>query len=95
MLTNYKKKLEQEGVVYLLCKIFPGAGATEIKGVKKNNIDGKNIEMVHISVSVPATKNQANKELTRFLAKKFDLTINHVTITVGSTDRTKLIKIKR
>lgn len=74
---------------------FSWAGNTEIKGVKKNNIDGKNIEMVHISVSVPPTKNQANKELTRFLAKYFGLGINHILITVGSTDRTKLIKIKK
>jgi len=95
MLTNYKKKLEQEGVVYLLCKIFPGAGETKIKEVKKSNIDGKNIEMIYISVSVPATKNQANKEISRFLAKSFSLGINNISITVGSTDRTKLIKIKK
>lgn len=95
MLTSYKKRLEQEGVVYLLCRIFPGAGETKIKEIKKNNVDGKDIEMVYISVSVPATKNQANKEIVKFLSKQFGLGVNNVLITVGSTDRTKLIKIKK
>lgn len=31
MLTNYKKKLEEEGLVYLLCKIFPGQGTQKLK----------------------------------------------------------------
>lgn len=95
MLTKYKKKLEQEGVVYLLCRIFPAAGETKIKEVKKNNVDGKDIEMIYISVSVPATKNQANKEIVKFLSKQFVIGINNISITVGSTDRTKLIKIKK
>jgi uncharacterized protein (TIGR00251 family) len=95
MLINYKKRLEQEGVVYLLCKIFPGSGETKIKEIKKNNIDGKDIEMIYMAVSVPAVKNQANREIVKFLAKAFSLGVNNISITVGSTDRTKLIKIKK
>lgn len=95
MLTKYKKRLEEEGVVYLLCKIFPGSGETKIKEIKKNNVDGKDIEMIYMAVSVPAVKNQANREIVKFLAKTFSLGVNNISITVGSTDRTKLIKIKK
>ena len=95
MLTKYKKRLEEEGVVYLLCKIFPGSGETKIKEIKKNNVDGKDIEMIYMAVSVPAVKNQANREIVKFLAKTFSLGVSNISITVGSTDRTKLIKIKK
>lgn len=95
MLTKYKKRLEEEGVVYLLCKIFHGSGETKIKEIKKNNVDGKDIEMIYMAVSVPAVKNQANREIVKFLAKTFSLGVNNISITVGSTDRTKLIKIKK
>jgi len=95
MLNSYKTKLEKEGSVYLLCKVFPDSKETKIKEITKNKVDGKNIEMITFLVSSPATKNRANKDIIKFLSKEFNVVENNVSIISGSTNRTKLIKIKK
>jgi hypothetical protein len=94
-LENYKKKLKQSGQVYLLCKVFPGASETKIKNILINNIEGRDTEVLTISVSAPADKNKANQTLIKFLAKEFQVLKNNVIIISGQTDRLKLIKISQ
>ena len=95
MLKSYKTKLEKEGSVYLLCKVFPDSKETKIKEIIKNNVEGKKIEVITFLVSSPATKNRANKDMIKFLSKEFGLPENNISIISGSTNRTKLIKIKK
>ncbi len=95
MLSAYKTKLKKEGSVYLLCKVFPNSRETKIKEITKNNIEGKNIEMITFLVASPATKNRANKDIIKFLAKEFVVPENNIIIVSGSTNKTKLIRIKK
>lgn len=87
MLDLYKKKISENGQIYLSCKVCPGAVKTKIDKIILTN------EVLCISVSAPADKNKANKELIRFLAKEFNVLKSQVFIITGKTDRIKLIKI--
>jgi hypothetical protein len=93
MLLSQKEKLEKEGQIYLLCKIFPGASFNKLKSFVKNNIEGRDVEILSIAISAPAEKNKANKELIKFLSKEFKVASNNISIISGSGDRLKLIKI--
>lgn len=95
MLSIYKNKLEKEGQVYLLCKVFPNSNEIAIKEIKKSNIEGKDIEMILMSIKASPVKNKANKEIINFFSKEFKVNIINVLIINGSTDRVKLIKIKK
>ncbi|HOZ53077.1 MAG TPA: DUF167 domain-containing protein [bacterium] len=93
MLTSQKEKLEKDGQIYLLCKIFPGAASNKLKSFVKNNIEGRDVEILSVAISAPAEKNKANKELLKFLSKEFATISDKVSIISGSSDRLKLIKI--
>lgn len=93
MLTSQKEKLEKDGQIYLLCKIFPGAISNKLKSFVKNNIEGRDVEILSVAISAPAEKNKANKELIKFLSKEFATISDKVSIISGSSDRLKLIKI--
>lgn len=95
ILENYKKKLKQSGQVYLLCKVFPKASETKIRDIIVSEIEGQKTEIITISVSAPADKNKANRELIKFLAGEFQVFKNNVIIISGQTDRLKLIKISQ
>ncbi len=95
ILENYKKKLKQSGQVYLLCKVFPKASETKIRDIIVSEIEGQKTEIITISVSAPADKNKANRELIKFLAGEFQVLKNNVIIISGQTDRLKLIKISQ
>lgn len=95
ILENYKKKLKQSGQVYLLCKVFPKASETKIRDIIISEIEGRETEIITISVSAPADKNKANRELIKFLAGEFQVFKNNVIIISGQTDRLKLIKISQ
>lgn len=95
MLTKFKNKLKKEGEVYLLCKIFTGADESKIKEVKRSNIQGKNVDVVILKVKSLPAKSKANKEILKLIADEFDISVFNVSIVAGSSDRSKLIKIKK
>jgi uncharacterized protein (TIGR00251 family) len=94
MLDNYIKKIKQDGQVYLLCKVIPNSDTTVIKSIDKNNIDGRETEIVTIKIAAVADKNKANKVLISFLAKEFNVLKDNIVIINGKTERLKLIRIK-
>ena len=71
MLEKYKNILKDKREVYLRAKVFPGSNKTEIKEIKTDNIDGKDVETFIFKIKSPAEKNKANQELLKFLAKSF------------------------
>ncbi len=94
MLEKYKNILKDKREVYLRAKVFPGSNKTEIKEIKTDNIDGKDVETFIFKIKSPAEKNKANQELLKFLAKSFVVLENNISIVSGSSDRIKLVKIK-
>ncbi len=95
MLEKYIKELNKKGELYILCKIFPSADNTKVKGLKRDNIDGRDQELFLISVAAPPEKNKANKELSKLLSQEFNVLKEDIIIISGSKDRLKLIKIKK
>jgi uncharacterized protein (TIGR00251 family) len=94
MFELYKEKMLNDGQVYFLCKVFPGAPKTEIKEFSSDNIEGRDVGIFKIAISASAEKGRANKELIKFLSKKAEVFPDDVLIVSGKTDRIKLIKIK-
>lgn len=93
MLSTYKEKLKKKGQVYLLCKVFPGASFNKLKNLVKNNIEGRDVEILSIAISAPPEKNKANKALIKLLSKEFGVISENVNIISGSGERLKLIKL--
>ena len=94
MLDIYDKKLKKEGQVYLLCKVIPNSDITGIKSISKNNMDGRETEVVLIKIAAPADKNKANNALIKFLAQEFGVLKEDINIISGKTEHLKLIRIK-
>jgi len=94
MLSEYKQKLKEEYFIYILCKIFPSAIKSEIKNLIKNNVNGRDLEYIQISLVSGPIKNKANTELINLLSKEFLVEKKNIFIISGKTDRMKLIKIK-
>ncbi len=94
MLSEYKQKLKEESFIYILCKIFPSAIKSEIKDLVKNNVNGRDLEYIQISLVSSPIKNKANTELINLLSKEFLAEKKNIFIISGKTDRMKLIKIK-
>lgn len=88
MLSDFKKKLEKEGFLYLRIKARPGASKTEIKGIMA---DGT----IKINVAAPAVKGKANQELVNFLAEEFSAKKGGVNIISGAGEKLKLVKIMK
>jgi uncharacterized protein (TIGR00251 family) len=93
MLDFYKKKLLNKGEIYIFLKIYPGSSENKIREIKRENIEGKDLDVFYVSISAPADKNKANKELSKFLASEFQINKENVIILSGKKDRFKLIKI--
>jgi len=81
------KKFEKEGEIYLRIKARPGANKTEIMGIMDD-------DTIKINVGAQPIGGKANKELIKFLAKKFSINIDNIKIISGASDKIKLIKIK-
>lgn len=88
MLLEFKKKLGEEGVLYLKIKVRPGAAETEARGIMAD-------KTVKINIAAPADKGKANRELVRFLAKEFGVRIGNVKIIRGEKEKIKTIKISQ
>jgi uncharacterized protein (TIGR00251 family) len=80
---------------YLRVKVLPGASNNEIKEIRKDNIEGDDVETVCISIKAPADKNKANFELVKFLAKELLINKDDIKIISGATSRIKLLKISK
>jgi len=89
MLSQYIKKFNQAGEIYLRIKVRPGANATSVKQVLQDS-DG---EIIKIDIAAPAHKNKANSELIKFLAHEFAINRNNVKIIGGAGERVKLVKM--
>lgn len=87
MIDGLLKKFEKEGEIYLRIKARPGASNTEIVGIMED-------DTVKINVGAQPVGGKANRELIKFLAKKFGTNTDDVKIISGSSDKIKLIKIK-
>ncbi len=93
MLDFYRKKLLNKGEIYIRSKIYPGSSENKIREIKRENVEGEDSDIFSISISAPADKNKANKELLKLLASEFQINKENVIILSGKKDRFKLIKI--
>ena len=78
---------------YLRVKVTPKSKQTELTGIIKENIDGKEVETYRIRLKSAPEKGKANEELIKFLSKHFNIPKENFSIIGGKTDRIKLIKI--
>ncbi|MDO8667976.1 MAG: DUF167 domain-containing protein [bacterium] len=85
---KYSLAREGEGV-YLRIKARPGANATKVRQILKDE-DG---DIMKIDVGAPAVKGKANLELIKFLAREFAVAKSNLKIISGAGDRLKLVKI--
>jgi len=86
MHSELRKKLINQGELYLRVKARPAASLTAIKEIRE---DGT----VKIDIAAPPIRGRANQELIKFLAKIFNLDKENVIIISGAAERTKLIKL--
>lgn len=89
MLTQFIKKFNQDGEIYLRVKVRPDAQANKVKQILKDE-DG---ETIKIDVAAAAVKGKANQALIEFLAEEFAISKNRVRIISGAGDRLKLVKL--
>lgn len=85
-ISAFKKIFKNNSEIYLRIKVRPDAPKTALKGIMAD-------ETLKIDLAAPAEKNKANQELTKFLAKIFEISKTSVIILSGTKDRLKLIKI--
>jgi len=74
-----------EGGVVFVAKIAPGSSKTAVCGL----LDG----MVKIKISAAPEKGKANRRLLEFLAKKFGVKKNAVSIISGQTSPVKHVEV--
>jgi uncharacterized protein (TIGR00251 family) len=60
----------------------------------KNQIVGREGELIKIKVTAPPVGGQANKALIELLAKKLNKPKSHIRITAGESSRLKTVNIK-
>ena len=88
MIEALQATLAKKGTLTFTVRVHPAAKETKISGVMD---DGS----VKVSVRAPADKGKANIELSRFLAKVFDVPLSGVSLLSGSGQRLKIVKIVR
>ena len=93
MLSQYKRKLKNNGKVYLRIKARPSARNTSIRDMIEQNNNKGNREIVKIDISSPPDRGRANQELIRFLAEEFAVSEKNVKIVSGLNSRVKIVKI--
>jgi uncharacterized protein len=88
MINKLLVDFKNNGEIYLRIKVKPGAAESKIIGVLAD-------ETMKINIAAPAEKGKANQELIKFLAKEFAVRKENVKIISGTSDRVKLVKIKK
>jgi uncharacterized protein len=76
---------DDRGITFAV-RIVPRASATAIAG----DYDGA----VRIRIAAPPVEGAANRELIRFLAKKFKVPQNAVEIVSGASSKKKIIRLQ-
>lgn len=59
----------------------------------RNEVVAENCNYIKIKLTAAPVKGEANKELIKFLAKKFDISKSQVEILKGLTSKDKLVRI--
>jgi uncharacterized protein len=90
VITHLKRELERDNLLYLNVKVIPKSSKTELVDILK---DEEGNQTLKIKLKAVPEKGKANQELTKYLAKLFEVPKNKVTISSGKTSRTKLIKL--
>lgn len=88
ILQSLQHRLHKEGKLRLRLKIVPKSSTTELVGMLGEDV-------IKVRVAAVPTKNKANQELIRFLAKLFELPKSHITIASGPTSPLKIVEIVR
>lgn len=86
LISNFLRKLTQNGEVYIQLKIRPGASSNEFKTLMDN-------DTLKVNITALPVGGKANTELIKFLAKEFSTKKEYIKILSGAGSRTKLIKI--
>ncbi len=73
-------------MIYIDVKIIPNSA--------KNMIVGFEGTLLKIKIHAPPEKNQANKELIRFLSKKLSIAKSNIAIVKGKSARNKRLAIE-
>ena len=85
---NFQNILAQKNELYIRIKVRPNAPKTQIKETMED-------KTIKLDVAAAPEKDKANKEMIKFLAKKFEVLRDNVIIISGKKDRLKLIKIMK
>lgn len=85
-MANKKKSPPQTTETDIRVKLIPRSS--------KNQIVGREGELIKIKVTAPPIEGQANKALIELLSKKLKKPKSHIHITAGKTNKMKNIKIK-
>lgn len=86
MFESLIKELAQNGSVRFYVRARPDASATKAVAVLDD-------ESVKVDIAAPAEKGKANKELVRYLADEFEVSMGDVRIVSGESNRMKFILI--
>jgi uncharacterized protein len=62
---------------------------------KKNEQVGVHGDQLKIRVTAPAIENKANKQLIKFLAKLFAVSVSRITLLKGEHSRSKYLRISQ
>jgi len=86
MISEFIKKFNARGEIYLRIKALPNRPMTEARQVMAD-------QTIKINLAAKAEKGQANRELIRFLAHEFAINKKNVKIIGGAGDRLKLVRL--
>lgn len=88
VLNKYKDILENEGELFLDCRLSPQSKNSEIKEVMA---DGA----LKLRVSSAPEKGRANLELRHILSQEFEVPLNNVKIIKGCVSKLKKVSISK
>jgi len=77
--------IQRDGTVMLFLKVQPGASRSEFAGTYGE-------EAVKVRIAAPAVEGAANKELIKFLSKRFKVPKSAVEIVSGETSKIKRVR---
>ncbi|PIP64954.1 hypothetical protein COU77_04095 [Candidatus Peregrinibacteria bacterium CG10_big_fil_rev_8_21_14_0_10_49_16] len=87
MLQIFHQQLKDNGVVTFTVRVRPHASESRVTGFLD---DGS----VKIQLAAAAEGGKANREVTRFLAKEFDVPFGNIEMLSGKTNRVKVVRIR-
>jgi len=76
----------EDNLITLRIKVQPNASRSEISGLYGD-------DAVKIRVAAPAVEGAANKELIKFLSKKFKVSKSSIELISGQSSKIKLVRL--